>query len=106
MIVSSASADRSTASAHSRWSVSSFVSRSSLVMPRMPFIGVRISWLIVARNSDLSREASREASRAPASSCSARFRALMSRAKALNSQPLPERTGQIATSIGNSLPSR
>ena len=27
-------------------------------MPMTPFMGVRISWLIVARNSDLRREAS------------------------------------------------
>ena len=27
-------------------------------MPMTPFIGVRISWLIVARNSDLARSAS------------------------------------------------
>ena len=33
-----------------------------------PFIGVRISWLMVARNSDLSREASMAVSRARASS--------------------------------------
>ena len=31
-------------------------------MPMMPFIGVRISWLTVARNSDLAR--------LPASACS------------------------------------
>jgi hypothetical protein len=33
----------------------SAVWRSSSVMPRMPFIGVRISWLIVARNSLFAR---------------------------------------------------
>ena len=27
-------------------------------MPMMPFIGVRSSWLMLARNSDFSREAS------------------------------------------------
>ena len=39
-----------------------------------PFIGVRISWLIVARNSDFSREASMAWSRASASSAAARSR--------------------------------
>ena len=39
-----------------------------------PFIGVRISWLIVARNSDFSREASIAWSRASASSAAARSR--------------------------------
>ena len=33
-------------------------------MPMTPFIGVRISWLMLARNSDLSREASSAAWRA------------------------------------------
>ena len=33
-------------------------------MPMTPFIGVRISWLMFARNSDLSREASSAAWRA------------------------------------------
>ena len=42
----------------SRCSALSGVSRSRLVMPMTPFMGVRISWLIEARNSDLAREAS------------------------------------------------
>ena len=33
-------------------------------MPMTPFIGVRISWLMLATNSDFSREASRAACRA------------------------------------------
>ena len=47
-------------------------------MPITPLIGVRISWLMLARNSDLAREASI----APSSACwrasSARMRALTS----------------------------
>ena len=48
-------------------------------MPRTPFIGVRISWLITARNSDLARVAASATSRALASEASAaRARALSS----------------------------
>ena len=38
------------------------VSSSSSVMPMMPFIGVRISWLMLARNSLLARLAASAAS--------------------------------------------
>ena len=51
-------------------------------MPRTPFIGVRISWLMFARNSDLSRADSSAASRARASSASMRLRSVMSRTMA------------------------
>ncbi len=37
--------------AYSRWRRSSSVSRSRVVMPITPFIGVRISWLTLDRNS-------------------------------------------------------
>ncbi|MNR56357.1 hypothetical protein D3C85_1769120 [compost metagenome] len=40
--------------AYPRCSSSSSVSVSRSVMPIMPFIGVRSSWLIMARNSDLA----------------------------------------------------
>ena len=43
--------------------VSSLCSKSS-VMPRTPFIGVRISWLTAARKALLARSASRAASSA------------------------------------------
>ena len=39
------------------------VSSSSSVMPITPFIGVRISWLMLARNSPLARFAAADASR-------------------------------------------
>ena len=56
MIVSSASPEPRTVSAYSRCSGLSSVSSSSPVMPITPFIGVRISWLMLARNSDFRRE--------------------------------------------------
>ena len=62
MIASSASAEVRMVSAEWRCSSFSLVSSSRWVMPRMPFMGVRISWLMVARNSDLAR--------LPASACS------------------------------------
>ena len=43
------------------------VRSSSSLRPITPFIGVRISWLIMARNSDFSREACIASSRASAS---------------------------------------
>ena len=58
-------------SAHSRCSGLSGESSRRPVMPMTPFIGVRISWLIAARNSDLARDASWAASWA----ASARWRA-------------------------------
>ena len=54
------------------------VSRASSVMPMMPFIGVRISWLMLARNSLLSRLAASAASLARFSS-TVRFFSVMSR---------------------------
>ena len=54
------------------------VSSSKPVMPTMAFIGVRISWLVLARNSDLTLADSSAASRASASSASASFSAVMS----------------------------
>ena len=45
-------------SANSRWRGDSSVSSSSPLMPITAFIGVRISWLIVARNEPLAALAS------------------------------------------------
>ena len=47
-----------TVSRYSRCSAVSFVSSASSVMPMMAFIGVRISWLMFARNSLFERVAS------------------------------------------------
>ena len=54
-----ASPEVRTDSAYSRWTGSSSVSSSTRVSPMTPFIGVRISWLMLARKSDLSCDASR-----------------------------------------------
>ena len=51
---------------------------ASSVMPMMPFIGVRISWLMLARNSLLARLACSAASFAFCRSSSACLRAVMS----------------------------
>ncbi len=56
MIASSRCPAPWTPSAYWRWRVSRSVPRSSPARPITPFIGVRISWLIVARNDDLARE--------------------------------------------------
>ena len=58
MMLRSESAELRTVSTKSRCSLVSSVSINSEVMPMMPFIGVRISWLVLARNSDLARVAS------------------------------------------------
>ena len=49
-------------------------------MPRMAFMGVRISWLTLARNSSLARFAASATSLARRNSVSKRFRCEMSRA--------------------------
>ena len=69
MIVSSPSPERRTVSRNERcWSFSG-VSSSSSVRPSTPFIGVRISWLMLARNSDLAAFAFSAAAMATDSSC-------------------------------------
>jgi hypothetical protein len=60
-------------------SADSSVSRSSAVMPRMPFIGVRISWLMAARKRDLARLAASAWMRASRRSSSVWRRSVMSR---------------------------
>ena len=55
MIVSSASPEVRIVSAYSRCSVVSAVSSSRPLIPMIAFIGVRISWLIEARNALLAR---------------------------------------------------
>jgi len=62
--------DSRTISSVVRCSVSSLVRARSSTMPRTPFIGVLISWLMVARNVLLARLA--------ASTSAARFPALRS----------------------------
>ena len=53
----------------------------------MALSGVRISWLILARNSDLAVEAFSASRRALISSSSLRFQAVMSRSTAQSLSP-------------------
>ena len=78
MTVSSVSALARIVSANSRCSASRLVSSSRLVMPITPFIGVRISWLIFARNSLFARAADSAASFAALSASSPRTRSVTS----------------------------
>ena len=73
------SAEASTVVRYSRCSGVSSVSSSSSVMPMTPFIGVRISWLMLARNSLLARLADSAASLAFCSSTSVCLRSATSR---------------------------
>ena len=65
---SSASPLERTTSANSRCSAVSSVPSSRPVIPMTAFIGVRISWLIVARNALFARVAASASSRARSSS--------------------------------------
>ena len=67
-----------TSERYSRCSAVSGVSRQSCVMPRMPFIGVRISWLILARKALLASFASRASFAASMASSSAALRRVIS----------------------------
>ena len=71
MITNRLSADSLTPVASSVCSSSRSVSSRRSVSPMTPFIGVRISWLIVETNWDFVREASRAPSRAATRSCAA-----------------------------------
>ena len=66
MISSSMLPDVRMASANSRCRGDMLVVSSRSFMPSTPLSGVRISWLMLARNSDLMRAASSAASRAAA----------------------------------------
>ncbi len=68
MTASKASADDLTIRSDSRWSGVRSVSSTRSVMPMTPFIGVRISWLMLARNSLFDRLAASAASLAASSS--------------------------------------
>ena len=62
-------------------------------MPMTPFIGVRISWLMLARKSDLSREASVALSRASDIAASAPTSAVMSASVPTQPAIPPSRSG-------------
>ena len=76
-------------------------------IPMMPFIGVRISWLIRARNSDLSLEASTAWSRARASSYSIALRLVRSPAILTNPTTAPPSSSStvVVTWLQNRVPS-
>ena len=78
MIISRALPQLRTILAYSRCSGVSCVSSSNPVMPMTPFIGVRISWLMLARKSLLAFVAASAASFACNNSVSARLRSLTS----------------------------
>ncbi len=107
MMVSRLSAEDRTVSAYSLCSSSRSVSSSSPVMPMTPFMGVRISWDMFARNSDFARLASSAASFACFSPCSASLRSVTSRAIAETpTMALAESlTGDTVRERGTRLPS-
>ncbi len=78
MMRSSDLLDSRTTARLARWSLSSGVIASSSSMPSTPFIGVRISWLTVARKVLLARLAASAASFAARRSPSRRFSSVMS----------------------------
>ena len=94
-------------SAYSRWAGVRSVSISRPVIPMTPFIGVRISWLMFARNSLLLRAESRAASRARESSISLSLRWVMSfvTPRVPTISPLSSRTGILVVSPHDTLPS-
>jgi hypothetical protein len=67
-MASNAYADSRTVFTMSRWFGRRRLSSSTSIMPMTPFIGVRISWLIIARKDDLARLACSASSRARSSS--------------------------------------
>jgi hypothetical protein len=84
-----------------RCSSSSCDSARRSAMPMTPFIGVRISCDMLARNSDLSRDAERASSRAVASSWSRRLRsmAMPARCAATSRKPSSASAG-LASAAG------
>ena len=96
---------RSTASAYWRCSSLSSVSRSSPFIPMMPFMGVRISWLMLARKEDFARVAASAASRA-AVSCSWSFFCCVMSTKLSRQKGRPPRSSRVTVfSTGRTVPS-
>ncbi len=96
-IVSSDAAWLRIMSRHSACGGVSGPSSASSVMPMMPFIGVRISWLMLARNSLFARFADSAAARARAVASSACLRAVQSRKidRKATGRPLSSRSSEI-----------
>ena len=82
--------------ARRRCFASSDVSRSSSVIPSTPFIGVRISWLMAARNSLFAALAASARFLARRSSSSARRRSVMS-------EPTPRKKSALPSSSKEAL---
>ena len=107
MIVSSDSAEDLTMPRYSRCSAVSSVSSASSVMPRMPFIGVRISWLMLARNSLLARLAASAAAVRSATRCSrVSFRARSSAKPSAFSRAAPAIVAMNSARRSSSAPKR
>ena len=116
MIVSRPRAEVSATSRYLSWSGAASPSLSRPSMPSRPFIGVRISWLMVARNADLaslawsartraarssallrSSESVRSRTRASSSSLSVRRRVSASRRVAISSASRALRFSSVET---------
>ena len=80
MSPSSDSAESLRVTTYSRCPGPRSVSRSSSAIPITAFIGVRISWLMLARKSPFARLAARASSRACRSSSATRLCSVTSRA--------------------------
>ncbi len=100
MITRRASLLLRTVSVNSRCSVLSSVSSSSPVIPITAFIGVRISWLIVARNLPLLAAAATAAPWAAVRADAARRRSVTSREipQVAYSLPCPSNSGNLTDS--------
>jgi hypothetical protein len=97
--------DSSTINKYSRCSSVSCVSSTSSVIPMIAFIGVRISWLMFARNRPLDLFADSAASAAFRNASSCIFRCVMSRMKTAKPvPPLSSGMGCVKSSAANSSP--
>ena len=106
MISSSACADSRARSTLARCGCVSDSSRTRSSMPMIPFMGVRISWLMLARNSDFRREACSACSRALTIACSACCRSLTSRRMPMKKRWMPANPSPHETSSAKVWPSR
>ncbi len=106
IMVSRLSPERRIVSTYSCWVGSKGVSSSNPVMPMTPFMGVRISWLMAAKNELLAREAASAASLASRITVSASLRSVTSKNVAITAG-LPFHTIRDTThSTQMRLPSR
>jgi hypothetical protein len=103
-ITSSESAESRTVVAYSRASSESGVCSSSSDIPTTALIGVRISWLIVARNCDFTSAASIARSCAARIASSAALRWVMSRKMMIVSPNARVTSRPRANSTGKSVP--